>query len=98
MTTDELITRAGGAISTGQPKLSQLYMRKALQQIDAKRRELNPLGWQARRMVAGFRAIGDAVSNAGQAWVQAIEAVGKVSASTAAIERKSNYALVGPSK
>lgn len=42
MTTDELITRARRAIETGQPNLAQLYMRKAAQQVEQHRQQLDP--------------------------------------------------------
>ena len=50
MTTDELITQAIHAINTNQPRIANLYMKNALEQTDKRRRELNPLAWQTRRM------------------------------------------------
>lgn len=50
MTTGELITQAIHAINTNQPRIANLYMKNALEQTDKRRRELNPLAWQTRRM------------------------------------------------
>ncbi|PMQ19300.1 hypothetical protein [Glutamicibacter arilaitensis] len=98
MSTDELITRARKAIETGQPNLAQLYMRNAIEQTNQQRRELNPLGWQARQMAEGFKLIGDLLTQAGQGWMRFVESFGKPFASVSGIDRKTNYALVGPSK
>lgn len=98
MSTDELITRARKAIETGQPNLAQLYMRKALEQTNQQRRELNPLGWKARQMAEGFRLIGELLTKAGNEWARAIESFGKSFAYVSGIDRKTNYTLVGPSK
>lgn len=98
MTTDELITRARRAIETRQPRIASLYMRKALEQTDQRRRELNPIGWQARQLTAAFKSIGDGTSKVGQAWAQVFESFAKAFASESEIDRKSNYALVGPGK
>lgn len=98
MSTDELITRARKAIETGQPNLAQLYMRKALEQTNQQRRELNPLGWQARQLTKAFQSIGDGIAKVGQAWADIFESFSKAFASEAGIDSKSDYALVGPSK
>lgn len=73
MSTDELITSARKAIETGQPNLAQLYMRKALEQTNQRRRELNPIGWKARQMAEGFKSIGGGIAKVGQAWARIIE-------------------------
>lgn len=98
MTTDELITRARRAIETKQPRIAKMYMRKALEQTDQTRRELNPIGWQSRQLVQGFQAIGDAIAKTGEAWAQIFESFAKAFAPQSGIHRKSNYALVGPSR
>ena len=98
MTTDELITQAIHAINTNQPRMANLYMKNALEQTDKRRRELNPLAWQARQMAQGFQNIGDAIAKAGQAWARIIEDVTRAFAPESGIDRKTNYALVGPSK
>ncbi|MEV7645907.1 MULTISPECIES: hypothetical protein [Actinomycetes] len=98
MSTDELITRAQKAIETGQPNLAQLYMRKALEQTNQQRRELNPIGWQARQLTKAFQSIGDAITKAGKQWADIFESFSKAFASEAGIDHKTNYALVGPSK
>ena len=98
MTTDELITRARRAIETGQPNLAMLYMRNASEQIDLERRKLNPVAWQARQLTKAFQAIGETIASAGQAWVQIFETFAEAFAPESNIERKSQYALVGPGK
>ncbi|ALG28058.1 hypothetical protein AOZ07_02955 [Glutamicibacter halophytocola] len=98
MTTDELITRARRAIETRQPRIANMYMRKALEQTDQKRRELNPIGWQARQLTTAFESIGDGIAKAGQAWAQIFESFAKAFAPESEIDRKSNYALAGPRK
>ena len=98
MSTDELITRARKAIETGQPNLAQLYMRKALEQTNQQRRQLNPLAWQARQLTKAFQSIGDGIVKVGQAWAQLFESFSKAFAPEAGIDRKTNYALVGPNK
>lgn len=98
MTTDELISKAIHAINTNQPRLAQLYMRNALRQTDQLRRELNPIGWQARQLTKAFQTIGDGIAKVGQAWAGIFESFSKAFAPEAGIDRKTNYALVGPDK
>ena len=98
MTTDELIAQAIHSIKTNQPRMANLYMKNALEQTDKRRRELNPLGWQARQLTAAFKSIGDGIAKVGQAWAQVFESFAKAFASESEIDRKSNYALVGPGK
>ena len=98
MTTDELISQAIHSINTNQPRMANLYMKNALEQTDQRRRELNPLAWQTRQMVQGFQNIGDAIAKAGQAWAQIIEDITRAFAPEPGIERKTDYALVGPGK
>lgn len=98
MTTDELITNAIHAINTNQPRMASLYMKNALEQTDKRRRELNPIDWQARQMVQGFQAFGEAIANVGKAWAEIFEYVSKAFAPEPGIEHKANYALVGPGK
>lgn len=98
MTTDDLITNARKALETGQPNLAKLYMKNALEQTDKRRRELNPLAWQSRQMVQGFKSLGDTIAKTGQAWAQIIEDLTRAFAPESGIDRKTNYALVGPSK
>ena len=49
-------------------------------------------------MAQGFQNIGDAIAKAGQAWARIIEDVTRAFAPESGIDRKTNYALVGPSK
>lgn len=98
MTTDELISQAIHSIKTNQPRMANLYMKNALEQTDKRRRELNPIGWQARQMVQGFQNIGNAIAKAGEAWAQIFEDLAKAFAPESGIDRKTNYALVGRSK
>lgn len=94
MSTDELITRARKAIETGQPNLAQLYMRKALEQTNQQRRELNPIGWQARQMVQGFNGIAASLSGLFTAFQKGIGRAIEIESD----RQKSDYALLGPSK
>lgn len=98
MTTDELITKARHAIETGQPNLAQLYMRKALEQTEQQRRELNP--WYAVNQHA--KAFTGAVNGLVQAYLDAVREVlpglMRVIAETEANRMQSEYALVGPAK
>lgn len=98
MTTDELISQAIHAIETNQPRMANLYMKNALEQTEKRRRELNPIAWQARQMVQGFQAFGEAIANVGKAWAEIFEYVTRAFAPESGIDRKTNYALVGPSK
>lgn len=98
MSTDDLITQAVHMIETNQPRMANLYMKNALEQTDKHRRELNPLAWQTRQMVQGFQNIGNAIAKAGEAWAQIFEDLAKAFAPESGIDRKTNYALVGPSK
>lgn len=59
MTTAELMTRAQHAIKTNQPRLAQLYMRKALEQTDQLRRELDPQAYAFRQAQRSFQAFAD---------------------------------------
>lgn len=97
MTTDELITRAQHAIQTGQPRLAQLYMRKALEQTDQHRRELNPLGWQGRQMRRSLQAFADGLRGIAQTYVDAVMPVARRIAEIAE-EAQNNYTLAGPAK
>ncbi|TAP26839.1 hypothetical protein [Arthrobacter sp. S41] len=98
MTTDELITRARRAIETRQPNLARLYMRKALAQTDAHRRELNPLGWKVRDLSKALQIFGDIVTLIGERWAQAFDAFARSFNESANRHAKSDYALVGPGK
>lgn len=98
MSTDELITQAIHMIKTNQPRMANLYMKNALEQTDKRRRELNPLAWQSRQLVQGFQNIGNAIAKAGQAWAAIIEDLRRAFAPDSDIDRKTNYALVGPTK
>lgn len=98
MTTDELITHAIHMINTNQPRMANLYMKNALEQTDQKRRELNPIGWQVRKMSKTLQVLGDGVTLLGKQWAQVIEGLRRSFAPESGIDRKANYALVGPSK
>lgn len=106
MTTDELISKAIHAINTNQPRLAQLYMRNALQQIDKQRRELNPLKWELRRLGDGFNAMFAAVSGMSHLFANGLRRALQIDESKArmnaemfaGMHSKSDYALVGPSK
>lgn len=109
MTTDELITRARRAIETGQPNLAKLYMRKALEQTEQHRRQLDP--WRVLRQ--NLQAFGDAVQAVAKAYVDAIEPVAKHIAevfaptlnavadgmrATASSSTQNDFTLAGPAK
>ena len=109
MTTDELITRARRAIETGQPNLAQLYMRKALEQTEQHRRQLDP--WRALR--ANLQAFSDGLQKIAKAYVDAIEPVAKHIAETfaptlktvanrmsdtASSSTQNDFTLAGPAK
>lgn len=94
MTTDDLITRARRAIVTGQPRLAQLYMRKALGQTEQLRRKLNPFGFAVRK--AG-EAIGLSIGAVGVAVKSFLEGL-KRAVAAEELERKRNYVLAGPAK
>jgi len=91
MTTDELISRARHALSTGQPNLAQLYMRNAMLQVETSRRKLNPIAWQARQIRAAFEGMVEAVASIGTAIGQLFESLTRAVEPTA---RKNDYALV----
>lgn len=109
MTTDELITRARRAIETGQPNLAKLYMRKALEQTEQHRRQLDP--WRALR--ANLQAFSDGLQGIVKAYVEAVEPVAQMIADsiTPAIKavadgviapssnsRRNDFTLAGPGK
>lgn len=109
MTTDELITRARRAIETGQPNLAQLYMRKALEQTEQHRRQLDP--WRALR--ANLQEFSDGLQGIVKAYIEAVEPVAHIIAdsitpaikavadglrSTASDSRRSDFTLAGPGK
>lgn len=98
MTTDELIAQAIHAINTNQPRMANLYMKNALEQTEQRRRELNPIGWQARQLTKAFQTIGDGMAKVGQAWADIFESFSKAFAPETGIDRKTDYALVGPRK
>jgi len=106
MSTDDLITRARKAIETGQPNLAQLYMRKALEQVDAQRRELNPLKWELRRLGEGFNVLVGAISGAFQIFEHGLRRAIQIDAAKAkqnaelfaGIHSKGDFTLVGPAK
>ncbi|MGP9782548.1 hypothetical protein ACT3UQ_08820 [Glutamicibacter sp. AOP12-B1-11] len=94
MSTNELITRARRAIETGQPNLAKLYMRKALGQTDARRRELKPLAWQLRQLGKGLNGMAAAIAGVFSAFEIGIARANELEAA----QRKTDYALVGPGK
>lgn len=92
MTTDELITRAQHATQTGQPNLAMLYMRKALEQTDQHRRELNPLGYAARQMKRSLQSLADGLRGIAQTYIDAVMPVARHIAEIAE-EAQNNYTL-----
>lgn len=74
MTTDYLITKARRALETGQPNLAKLYMRKALEQTEQHRRELNP--WRELRQ--HLQAFSDGLQGIVKAYLDAYEPVAKM--------------------
>lgn len=94
MSTDELITQAIHAIETNQPRMANLYMKNALEQTDQRRRELNPLAWQNRQMGKCFAMIGASISGIFKSFELGIARAIELEET----QRKTNYALVGPSK
>lgn len=94
MTTDELITRAQHTLRTGQLNLAVLYMRKALEQTDQQRKELNPLAWKMRQYGKAISHMAAVISGAYEALSRGFERVHEIEET----ERKNDYALVGPGK
>lgn len=90
MTTDQLISKAIHAIRTDQPRLSQLYMRNALQQVDQHRKDLNPLSWKIRKMSEAFQHLGQAFQHISNAWTTLAKGFARARAAEA---RKSDYTL-----
>lgn len=101
MTTDELITRAQHTLRTGQLNLAVLYMRKALEQTDQTRRELNPDGYAIRQLKNAFQSYGEAIVAVGNlivdAYAQAFKPLMDLIATTANTTQN-DYTLVGPGK
>lgn len=108
MTTDLLISKAIHALNTGQPNLSKLYMRKALEQTEQHRREIDPHREARQRLEAfyeGVRGIAQAYIDAVRpAVLQIVEALKPavnemLKAQDAAHNpRRADFALVGPGK
>lgn len=101
MTTDQLITKAIHAINTGQPNLAQLYMRKAAQQIEQHRQQLDPhrrqrqqLQQAAERMRRGLQQFVDGLRKVAQVYIDALRPV----AEALAENKQHDYALAGPAK
>ena len=96
MTTDELITRARRAVETGQPRVAGLYMRKALEQVQEQRRELDPLGFACRDISEAVMSVAKGIM---EVLMPAVDALCEVFSGTAkAIEnsRQGDFVLVGP--
>ena len=103
MTTEELINRAHHAIRTNQPRLAQLYMRNALQQIDHHRRQLDPLGWQLRQLKAGMQAIeqgmqamGQTIRKARDQIIEALRILHPIQPAPHRGDTQNDYALAAP--
>ena len=72
MTTAELMTRAQHAIKTNQPRLAQLYMRKALEQTDQLRRELDPQAYAFRQLSRNLQDFADGLERLGRTFVDVL--------------------------
>lgn len=93
METHDLLTKAQHALRTGQPRLAKLYMRKALEQTDQHRRELDPIGWQGRQLVKGISAFAQGFARVGIAFTSLADGI-KRAYTAEELGRKSDYALV----